>query len=233
MFLNEPYLFARKCSQCRQEGCNKRKATCPVNIQKTCPVVVPVVVPVVIPVVIPVKKRLCSECKREGCTSNSMMCPVKIESERHYELAAQMQRLPEPNNPTRQYAETVFNHIEDPCCRIKLSMKLYYKIQLNVTRIMREVHTRNSQESTQQASNVKLNVLPEYKTCTEECGICYDKTSNVTLNCNHQVCVDCFKGNFKATKAKFNETLKCPFCRCITETVNAADAKIRKALVKL
>ena len=30
----EKILLARKCSQCRQEGCNKGKATCPVNIEK-------------------------------------------------------------------------------------------------------------------------------------------------------------------------------------------------------
>jgi hypothetical protein len=30
----EKILLVRKCSQCRQEGCNKGKATCPVNIDK-------------------------------------------------------------------------------------------------------------------------------------------------------------------------------------------------------
>jgi hypothetical protein len=30
----EKILLVRKCSQCRQEGCNKGKATCPVNIEK-------------------------------------------------------------------------------------------------------------------------------------------------------------------------------------------------------
>jgi hypothetical protein len=249
----------RKCSQCRQEGCNKGKATCPVNIERICPVVIPVDIPVVIPVVIPVKKRLCGECLREGCDSTNMMCLVKIEIERHCELAAQMQclptystdatslqqrcnvylleaemgRLPEPNNPTRHYQETVFNHIEDPVCRYKLSINLYYKIYLKVNKIMIDVRARNSQESTQQTSKVKLTVLPEYKMCSEKCGICYAKTCNVTLNCNHQVCVDCFKGNFRATKAKFNASLTCPFCRCVTETIQATDAKIRKALVKL
>ena len=153
MFLNEPYRFPRKCSQCRQEGCDKRKATCPVNIQRTCPVV--------IPVVIPVKKRLCGECRREGCSSNNMMCPVKIEIDRHYELAAQMQRLPEPNNPTRQYEETVFNHIEDPVCRIKLSINLYYKIQLNVNRIMRDV--QSSYEKTRDTLVGRKQVLEKEK----------------------------------------------------------------------
>lgn len=210
--LNEPYLFARKCCQCHQEGCHKGKASCPVNIS--------------------VKKRCCSGCRREGCTSNSIMCPVKKELIRHYELAAQLQRLPEPNNPTRQY-ENIFNHIEDPLYRRKLSTTLYYKIQLSVDRIMRDVQARNSQVSTQQISNVKLTVLPEYKMCSEECGICYDKTCNVTLNCNHQLCVDCLKGNLKATEAKFNETLKCPFCRCVTETVQATDVNIHDKLVKL
>jgi len=37
----------RKCSQCRQEGCNKGKATCPINVAKT---VIPVEVPIPVPV---------------------------------------------------------------------------------------------------------------------------------------------------------------------------------------
>jgi hypothetical protein len=75
--------------------------------------------------------------------------------------------------------------------------------------------------------------LPEYKMCSEECGICYDKTCNVTLNCNHQVCVDCFKSHVTATETKINASLKCPFCRCVTETVNATDNTVYDELLKV
>ena len=222
----------RKCSQCRQEGCNKGKATCPVNVARTGPVAVPVV----IPVVVPVRRRLCAGCRREGCTSNTMTCPVKKELIRHYERAIQMQRQTEPHNPS-QY-ENIFNHIEDPVYRKRLSARLHYKIREIYDHqyfifIMRAMQARDYQESNQQRSKVKLTVLPEYKMCSEECGICYDKTSNVTLNCNHKVCVDCFKGHVTATEAKFNASLKCPFCRCVTETVQATDANIHDKLVKL
>jgi hypothetical protein len=90
-----------------------------------------------------------------------------------------------------------------------------------------------TQNSNQQRSKVKLNVLPEYKMCSEECGICYDKTCNVTLNCNHQVCVDCFKSHVTATETKINASLKCPFCRTVTETVNATDTAIHDELLKV
>jgi hypothetical protein len=69
--------------------------------------------------------------------------------------------------------------------------------------------------------------------CTEECGICYDKTCNITLNCNHQFCVDCFKGHVTATETKINASLQCPFCRTVTASVNATDAAIHDELLKL
>jgi hypothetical protein len=231
MFLNEPYRFARKCSQCRQEGCNKGKATCPVNIERTG----------VVPVVVPVKKRRCGACRREGCRKTNPTCPVNVELCRHYARANRME--PEPNNAD-EYGNA-FNHIENPVCRQRLAANLRFDIReiyynqrvisnmrtLRIAEILRAAYSQA--DSNEQRSKVKLNVLPEYKMCSEECGICYDKTCNVTLNCNHQVCVDCFKGNVTATETKFNASLKCPFCRCVTETVNATDANIHDELVKL
>ena len=235
MFLNEPYRFARKCSQCRQEGCNKGKATCPVNIERTG------VVPVVVPVVVPAKTRRCGSCRREGCRKTNPTCPVNVELCRHYARAQRME--PEPNNAD-EYGN-VFNHIENPVCRQRLAANLRFDIReiynneqlihrmriFRMTEILRAAYSQA--DSNEQRSKVKLTILPEYKMCSEECGICYDKTCNVTLNCNHQVCVDCLKGNITATETKFNASLKCPFCRCVTETVNATDANIHDELVKL
>jgi len=224
----------RKCSQCRQEGCNKGKATCPVNIARTeGQVVVPVVVPVV-----PVKKRLCGACRREGCVRTNMLCPVKIEINRHYERAIQMEDYAEPNNSGQH--EHIFNHIQDPIQRLRLSRNLHLQISETydnqrfrfMMRILAEARATGVY-SNQQRSKVKLTVLPEYKMCTEECGICYDKTCNVTLNCNHEVCLDCFKGHVTATETKFNASLKCPFCRTVTASVNAADVAIHDELLKL
>ena len=231
----------RKCSQCRQEGCNKGKATCPVNIERTG--VVPVVIPVVVPVVVrPVKKRLCGACRREGCCATSILCPVKIELNRHYDRAARLENY--AANNSSHYEETIFNHIQDPIYRLRLSAKLFYKIRIIYSDqrfivMMRYMAERAMQraagfsQDNQQRSKVKLTVLPEYKMCAEECGICYDKTCNVTLNCNHKVCVDCFKGYVTATETKFNASLKCPFCRCVTSSVNATDANVHDELVKL
>ena len=76
-----------------------------------------------------------------------------------------------------------------------------------------------------------VEVLREYKMCTEECGICYDKICNVTFNCNHQSCVGCFKGHFKATKPIKSSILKCPFCRGTIESVLSSDKNTRDILV--
>ena len=224
----------RKCSQCRQEGCNKGKATCPINIERNG-------VPVVIPVVVPVKKRLCGACRREGCCSTSPLCPVKIEIERHVGRATRLENHPGYNLSQHEY---IFSHIQDPVYRRRLSARLHYKIQeiynhhhyIFMMRLIQERRVlieRRIAPYSEKRSKVKLNVLPEYKMCSEECGICYDKICNVTLNCNHQVCVDCFKSHVTATETKFNASLKCPFCRCVTETVNATDNTVYDELLKV
>jgi len=223
----------RKCSQCHQEGCNKGKATCPINIERTG-------IPVVVPVVVPVKKRLCGACRREGCCSTSPLCPVNIELKRHVGRA----RLEDHHGYNLSQFEHIFGHIQDPVYKRRLSVRLHYKIEeiynhnIFIMRIMAErvlIERRIAalSDNNQQRSKVKLNVLPEYKMCSEECGICYDKTCNVTLNCNHQVCVDCFKSHVTATETKFNASLKCPFCRTVTETVNATDNTVYDELLKV
>ena len=221
----------RKCSQCRQEGCNKAKATCPINIERNG-----------VPVVVPVKKRLCGACRREGCCSTSPLCPVNIEIKRHVGRA----RLEDHHGYNLSQYEHIFGHIQDPVYKRRLSVRLHYKIQeiynhhhyifmmrLMAERVLIERRIAALSDNNQQRSKVKLNVLPEYKMCSEECGICYDKTCNVTLNCNHQVCVDCFKSHVTATETKINASLKCPFCRTVTETVNATDNTVYDELLKV
>jgi hypothetical protein len=225
----------RKCSQCRQEGCNKGKATCPVNIERTGGAgVVPVVVR-------PVKKRLCGACRREGCCATSILCPVKIVINRHYDRANHMQDYPAYNEDLLyQEIQMLFNHIQDQIYRNRLSANLFYKIReiyshhrhMLFMRIILERRATGLYYN-QQRNKVKLNVLPEYKMCTEECGICYDVKRNVTFNCNHKMCVDCFKGHVTATETKFNASLLCPFCRCVTSSVNATDATMHDELLKL
>jgi hypothetical protein len=223
----------RKCSQCHQEGCNKGKATCPINVEKNR---VPVVVE---PAVVPAKK-LCEGCQREGCCYTSLSCPIRVELLRHVGLAKRYEIPPQ----CIIEVEHMFSHIQDPEHKRKLSFKLYnkiieiynYQLYLHTIRLIQERNTnaaRGMAAHSNQRSKVKLNVLPEYKMCSEECGICYHKTCNVTLNCNHQVCVDCFKAHVTSTETKINASLKCPFCRCVTETVNATDNTVYDELLKV
>ena len=220
-----------KCSQCRQEGCNKCKATCPINVEKNG-------VQVVEPVVDPAKK-LCEGCYREGCCYTSLSCPIRVELLRHVGLAKRYEIPPQHISQL----EHMFSHIQDPEHKRKLTFKLYnkiieiynYQLYLDTIRLIqeRESNARSMAANSNQRSKVKLNVLPEYKMCSEECGICYDKTCNVTLNCNHKVCIDCFKSQVTATERKINASLKCPFCRTVIETVNATDTAIHDELLKV
>ena len=63
-----------------------------------------------------------------------------------------------------------------------------------------------------------------------ECGICYEDTipkkHQVTLNCKHQICKDCFTGCLKTTSAR-KEFPTCAFCRAnISEiTVHSEEVK--------
>ena len=100
MFLNEPYLFARKCSQCRQKGCNKGKADCPVNIANNF---------------IPRKRRsvTCIGCdSQNGCEqSNWKTCPIRAEICKHNKIVRINPTLGSLNNNDFNY--NMLDHIQD------------------------------------------------------------------------------------------------------------------------
>jgi hypothetical protein len=75
----------------------------------------------------------------------------------------------------------------------------------------------------------KVKLLSGYKTCTEECGVCYDKMCELTFNCDHQLCFDCFKGIIRSKKP----AMTCPFCRGYIENVQAGNHQTLVNLVAL
>ncbi len=78
---------------------------------------------------------------------------------------------------------------------------------------------------------ITVTVLSTYVKCEGDCGICYESACNVMLNCKHQFCVGCLKGQFKIAKTtgKFN----CAFCRADIRSINASDYDIRKVILLL
>jgi hypothetical protein len=223
----ERILIARKCSQCRQEGCNKSKATCPVNAEKassSSDIYVP-------------KKRRCALCRREGCCRTNLMCPVKIEIERHNRLAFEMA-------PVRSFIVGVspidvkpdlYDHIQDLEEREKQFNKLkrdiifryeYERFQY-IERAL--IYRGTPVENPVVVPRITVNVHSNYVKCEGECGICYENKCNVMLNCKHEVCLDCFKGQIKV--AQTSRKLNCAFCRTDIKSINAGDANTYKLLI--
>lgn len=219
----------RKCSQCHQERCNKSKATCPVNVARTghSP-----------NQVLPLA-GICDLCCREGCFTD---CPVKMLIDHHTRVANSM------SNPISNVGSfysrinvnpNLYDHIENVSLRQRYLTDLTEKIRdiymslvvNNITRLINRQQTLTQSAIPQK--KVEFDVLHGYKMCSEECGICYDKTCNVTFNCNHKLCVDCFKGHFTSIAAKNFPILNCPFCRSTIETVQASDKKTHDTLVNL
>ena len=87
-------------------------------------------------------------------------------------------------------------------------------------------------DTTETKFNITINIGDEQQDGDEtcECGICYEdgipKKYQVTLNCKHQICKDCFKGCLKNTSAR-REFPTCAFCRAnISEiTVHSEEVK--------
>jgi hypothetical protein len=132
----------------------------------------------------------------------------------------------------------LYDHIENITLREKYLKELTEKIQyIYLTVVVNNITTAISSQPIIQTiippKKVEFDVLQGYKMCTEECGVCYDKTCNVTFNCNHQLCVDCFKGNVTSIAAKNFPILKCPFCRSIIESVQSSDKNTHDTLVNL
>ena len=240
---------ARKCSQCHQEGCNKNKATCPVNVERRGGLVQSIIDGNIVrlgPSSIR-RVRLCALCRREGCCRTNLMCPVKIEIERHKRLAFELApiRIFIVGVSPIDVKPDLYDHIPDPEKRRKQFNKLYRHImdiyhheryqymqrELTYSRayIEQQQLIQNRGIGLQNQGQVIVNVLNDYVMCEGECGICYDSACNVKLNCNHQLCVTCLKGQIKIAErsGKFN----CAFCRADIKSINASDDETRKLLL--
>jgi hypothetical protein len=215
----------RKCSQCRQEGCNKSKAICPVNIARGY-----------MPRQLLPTAGTCELCRRGGCNTLNPECPVKILVDHHTLIASGIQdtryiyRMDPINvNPN------LFDHIENPILKEKYLKDLNFKLLQLYIRNNRNLYDAIVQQTILAPPIPKktlvIEVSREFKMTTEECGICYDKPCKVTFNCNHQSCVGCFKGHYAATKSKNSPLLKCPFCRGTIDSVYPGDKNTRDLLV--
>jgi hypothetical protein len=129
----------------------------------------------------------------------------------------------------------LFDHIENPILREKYLEDLNFKITLLYIQANNNLYRAIVQQTILAPpipkKKIVVRVLKGYKMCTEECGICYDKTCKVTFNCNHQTCLGCFKGHYLATKSKNSPLLKCPFCRGTIESVQGSNQKTYDSLV--
>lgn len=215
----------RKCSQCRQEGCNKSKAICPVNIARGY-----------MPRQLLPTAGTCELCRRGGCNTLNPECPVKILVDHHTLIASGIQdtryiyRMDPINvNPN------LFDHIENPILKEKYLKDLNFKLLQLYIRNNRNLYDAIVQQTILAPPIPKktlvIEVSREFKMTTEECGICYDKPCKVTFNCNHQSCVGCFKGHYAVTKSKNSPLLKCPFCRGTIDSVYPGDKNTRDLLV--
>ena len=251
----ERTVIVRKCSQCRREGCNKNKPTCPINVERRGGPVISVqsiVDEYLDDMTTPIRRvRLCALCRREGCCRTNPMCPVKIEIERHKRLAFELA-------PVRIFIVGVspidvkpdlYDHIQDPEKRAKQFDKLYSNImdiyhheryqymqrELTYSRAYIEQQqliqnqNRGLQNHGRGLGHMNVNVLNNYVTCQGECGICYETECNVMLNCGHQVCVDCIKGQVKV--AQTSGKLNCAFCRADIKFINANNDETRKLIL--
>lgn len=217
----------RKCSQCRQEGCNKNKAICPVNIARgyTPRQLLPTA-------------GTCDLCRRGGCNTLNPECPVKILVDQHTLIAS---GITDPGYIFRMAPINVnpnlFDHIENPILREKYLEDLNFKITLLYIQVSNNLYNAIIQQTILAPpppipkKTLVIQVLRDFKMTTEECGICYDKPCKVTFNCNHQSCVGCFKGHYAATKSKNSPLLKCPFCRGTIDSVYPGDKNTRDLLV--
>ena len=220
----------RKCSMCRQEGCNKNKPTCPAKMEMS--------------------GNSCSQCHRDVCTV--ITCPVKREMHHHHLIAnldpmRVLIRLP---TYVKLINPKIFDHVAEITLKEQYTRDLLEKIKSIYTQKIAEaiqnsrvpvqvppapvqvppsIPARHRGPAAPVLPQKRIRLLSGYKTCTEECGVCYDKTCEVTFNCDHQVCFDCFKGIKQLKKP----TMICPFCRGDIENVQAGNHQSLVNLVAL
>lgn len=220
----------RKCSQCRQAGCNKSKPTCPIRMEMS--------------------GNSCPQCHRDGCTV--ITCPVKREIHHHNLIANldPMRFLTRLSTYVKLINPNLFDHVAEITLKEQYIRDLLEKIKSIYTQKIAEaiqnsrvpvqvppapvqvppsIPARHRGPAAPVLPQKRIRLLSGYKTCTEECGVCYDKTCEVTFNCDHQVCFDCFKGIKQLKKP----TMICPFCRGDIENVQAGNHQSRVNLAAL
>ena len=212
----------RKCSLCRQEGCNKSKITCPARVGMPC-----------------------TKCHMANCSATNPFCPIKTEIHKHRLIIAGT-----PNPSSIRFLPDIDPNLYFYITSDSLREKYRTEFKKKITEMyvatsrryfwrpfaVRESQNQNQNQSQNQRLVIptytpaplslepfsgKVKLLSGYKECTEECGVCYDKTCELTFNCNHQLCGDCFNGILKSR----NTTPKCPFCRGNVENVQACNDK--------
>jgi hypothetical protein len=106
------------------------------------------------------------------------------------------------------------------------SLQEVYNLLLSLQNPNRQVNEINSEKF-----NITTNVEKlEEQQCEEicECAICYEesipKKHNVTLNCKHQFCKDCFKGCLKSTTKDFPS---CALCRADISEIKVHDESVK------
>jgi hypothetical protein len=222
----------RKCSLCREEGCNKSKPTCPIRMIMAT--------------------NSCPQCHREGCDVNNPNCPVKREIQNHHLIANAgfpMRFLGRVSNYAKIINPNLFDHVTEATLKRIYLRDLLEKItSIYSQKIVEAINNSRVSSPVQVPAQVpapapvpapvqvpapvipqKVKLLSGYKTCTEECGVCYDKMCDLTFNCDHQLCFDCFKGIIRSK----NPALKCPFCRGYIENVQAGNHQTLVNLVAL
>jgi hypothetical protein len=226
----------RKCSLCRQEGCNKSKPTCPARVGMPCTKCHMANCSATNPFC-PVRMgTLCSLCYIEGCSATNPFCPIKTEIHKHRLIIAGTPR------PSIYFSPVIDPNLYFYITSDSVREKYRSEFKRKITEMYVEAHRAyvNSTIAIQRLQNQRLvipsytpaplslepfsgkvKLLSGYKECTEECGVCYDKTCELTFNCNHQLCGDCFNGILKSR----NTTPKCPFCRGNVENVQACNDK--------
>lgn len=62
---------------------------------------------------------------------------------------------------------------------------------------------------------------------SEECGICFDRASNVSLNCHHSFCDGCIVKHLKSQRIiAVNKHAPCPYCRAEIRQIASANQTV-------
>ena len=107
-----------------------------------------------------------------------------------------------------------------PLNRVRFDLPSHRNMDHYITRFneIRNIVYNGPRDATQSIS-VAIDVIngePE-----EECGICYESSCNVTTNCGHKYCQDCFQKHFRNLRKPC-----CAFCRSKVTLVKVSDVQV-------